>query len=245
MQAKSSAHKDSLQNGRDLEAPFDAVIADRDHISGDLLADALMRNLGCDAIAIRSSNLLQVLGERNVNLIIVSSDLSAKRGVGFELASKVSRSFPKIPIVILLEHPTPDAVISAFRSGARGVFNRQNSITEFIDCIEHVRKGSIWAGEQESNVVLEAFKNIPSPIMDARGDFTPLSTRELQVVQCAARGITNKKIAGELGLSEHTVKNYLFRAFEKLGVTSRVELLFYLTIHGHSFGPARDSLKDE
>jgi two-component system, NarL family, nitrate/nitrite response regulator NarL len=244
MPLKSVAHKDSPLNGRHMEAPFDAVIADRDDMSGDLLADALRRNLGCDATAIRSSNLLQVLGERNVNLIIVSADLSAKRGVGLELASTASRSHPKIPIVILLEQPTNGAVINAFRSGARGVFNRQNSIAEFIDCIEHVRKGSIWAGEQESNVVLEALKNIPSPIADARGDFTPLSTRELQVVQCAARGITNKKIASELGLSEHTVKNYLFRAFEKLGVTSRVELLFYLTIRGHSFGPSRDASKD-
>jgi two-component system nitrate/nitrite response regulator NarL len=58
-------------------------------------------------------------------------------------------------------------------------------------------------------------------------------------VQCAATGQTNKAIASELGLSEHTVKNYLFRAFEKLGVSSRVELLFYLTSRGHSFGSPR------
>jgi hypothetical protein len=42
-----------------------------------------------------------------------------------------------------------------------------------------------------------------------------------------------------LGLSEHTVKNYLFRVFEKLGVSSRVELLFYFTTHGHSFESPR------
>ena len=60
--------------------------------------------------------------------------------------------------------------------------------------------------------------------------------RELQVVKCAARGKTNKVIARELGLSEHTVKNYLFRAFEKLGVSNRVELLFYLTQRGHNLG---------
>ena len=51
--------------------------------------------------------------------------------------------------------------------------------------------------------------------------------------------MTNKTIASELNLSEHTVKNYLFRAFEKLGVSSRVELLFYLTIRGHSFSAAK------
>jgi DNA-binding NarL/FixJ family response regulator len=63
-------------------------------------------------------------------------------------------------------------------------------------------------------------------------------------VQCAATGQTNKAIASELGLSEHTVKNYLFRAFEKLGVSSRVELLFYLTVRGHSFGPRKVEPKE-
>jgi DNA-binding NarL/FixJ family response regulator len=64
----------------------------------------------------------------------------------------------------------------------------------------------------------------------------PLSYREKQVVQSAARGKTNKVIAGELGLSEHTVKNYLFHAFEKLGVSSRTELLFHLTLRGQTLG---------
>jgi DNA-binding NarL/FixJ family response regulator len=49
------------------------------------------------------------------------------------------------------------------------------------------------------------------------------------VAQSAAAGKTNKQIAGELGLSEHTVKNYLFRVFEKLGISTRVELLLRLS----------------
>jgi two-component system nitrate/nitrite response regulator NarL len=63
-------------------------------------------------------------------------------------------------------------------------------------------------------------------------------------VQCAAKGKTNRAIANELGLSEHTVKNYLFRAFEKLGVSSRVELLFYLTVRGHRFSPTKSDSMD-
>jgi DNA-binding NarL/FixJ family response regulator len=72
------------------------------------------------------------------------------------------------------------------------------------------------------------------------GKTASLSLRELQVVKGAARGKTNKVIASDLGLSEHTVKNYLFRAFEKLGVSNRVELLFYLTLRGHGAVRADD-----
>jgi two-component system nitrate/nitrite response regulator NarL len=82
-------------------------------------------------------------------------------------------------------------------------------------------------------------KNIPAPNVIGSHDSPTLTARELEVVQCAAEGKTNRAIARDLFVSEHTVKNHLFRAFEKLGVSSRVELLFYLTLRGHTFKPAK------
>jgi DNA-binding CsgD family transcriptional regulator len=114
--------------------------------------------------------------------------------------------------------------------------SRQRPTTEFLDCVEHVRKGYIWAGREETNSLLETLKNIPAPGGSTPNISTPLTRRELEVVQCAAKGKTNQAIATELGLSQHTVKNYLFRAFEKLGISSRGELLFYLATRGHAFG---------
>jgi DNA-binding NarL/FixJ family response regulator len=54
-----------------------------------------------------------------------------------------------------------------------------------------------------------------------------LTEREMAVVRCVADGLTNKEVAAELGVSPHTVKNYLFRIFDRLGVSSRVELIYY------------------
>jgi two-component system nitrate/nitrite response regulator NarL len=217
------------------ESDFKVVIVGRDSLTGSLLADSLIHNLNCDAVTARHSDVLRLLGSTVVDLVIISADLNSNAGAGFELASAVSSTYPAVPI-IMLDEPLNDLVIRAFLSGARGVLNPQDSISEFMDCVEHVRKGSIWATRDVSNVLLEAFRSIPAPSLLTKDDSPALSTRELQVVQCAARGRTNKAIASELCLSEHTVKNYLFKAFEKLGVSSRVELLFYLTIRGHSFG---------
>jgi DNA-binding CsgD family transcriptional regulator len=67
---------------------------------------------------------------------------------------------------------------------------------------------------------------MPLRLVNAVGDDL-LTKREQEVVQWAAEGLSNREIASRLGLSENTVKNYLFRVFEKLGISSRVELILY------------------
>jgi DNA-binding NarL/FixJ family response regulator len=68
----------------------------------------------------------------------------------------------------------------------------------------------------------------PAPLQMAKPDGLPLLTkREEEVVRLLAEGLQNREIARELNLSEHTIKNYLFHIFDKLGVSSRVELVLY------------------
>ena len=73
-------------------------------------------------------------------------------------------------------------------------------------------------------------------VLSACGDKL-LTSREEQVVALVADGLSNRNIATELGLSEHTVKKYLFRIFEKLGISNRVELVLYAVHHGSSQQP--------
>jgi DNA-binding NarL/FixJ family response regulator len=239
------AHQDKvLKISQRGEAAFRAIIVGRDSLTGSLLADSLTHNLNCESVSTRPSDVLRVLDTREVDIVIISADVNSSAGTGFDLASDVSSAHPLIPMIILLDEPVNDLVIRAFLSGARGVFNPHDSMNEFIDCVEHVRNGSIWAGKQVTDHLLDALRCIPIPGLLTKDPSSALSTRELQVVHCAARGKTNKAIASELHLSEHTVKNYLFKAFEKLGVSSRVELLFYLTVRGHSIGQPLTASKE-
>jgi len=214
-------------------------IVGRDSMSSDLLASALTRDRRWEAFAIQPSDLLRALKTSKVDILVIEVALKSKSGTGLELANAVNRAHPGISIVMLLNQTSQELVVSAFRAGALGVFSRQEPISEFFNCIEHVGKGCIWAGRQETATILEAFRSLPASNLFSANKIEGLTVRELQVVQCAAKGKTNKTIAVELRLSEHTVKNYLFRAFEKLGVSSRVELFFYLTMRGHSFGLSR------
>lgn len=239
MSTKGSTEQQVVRIAQRGRPAFRVLIVDRDSMSSDLLASSLVRDRICEAAAIPSSDLLLALASSEVDLVVIGTDLNSKSGTGFDLANCVCRGYPKVRIVILLNDTTRELVINAFRSGARGVFSRQQPLTEFTNCVERVRKGFIWAGRHETNVLLEAFKCIPAPNVLTAASSPALTARELQVSQYAAKGKTNKAIANDLSLSEHTVKNYLFRAFDKLGVSSRVELLFYLTIRGHTFDTTR------
>jgi len=208
-------------------------------MGSQLLAETLVRSHNYEAAAVPLSGLLKSLEEREAGVVILGSDFKSRPDNEFDLAIAVARKFPKTAIVILLDQPSRTSVISACRAGARGVFSRQQPVSELLDCIEHVRKGTIWAGREESAFLLEAFRSIPAPVISAASNAQPLTMRESQIVQRAAQGKTNRVIAKELGLSEHTIKNYLFKTFEKLGVSSRVELLFYLTMQGQIFSEPR------
>ncbi len=229
----------------ETEPTFRVLIVDRDSMSSDLLANALDRECGCEAIPIQADELSHSLSSAKADLVVIGAEVTSKSGDAFELTESVCQTYRDVNVVILLNQDSHESVIRAFRSGARGVFSRQQPMAEFLDCVEHVRKGFIWAGREQTNSLLQALKSIPAPNPFTASDSPSLTARELEVVQYAAKGKTNKTIASELGLSEHTVKNYLFRAFEKLGVSSRVELLFYLTLKGHTFSASRVESVDE
>jgi two-component system nitrate/nitrite response regulator NarL len=220
--------------GRGFEpAPAPRVlIADRDSMSSDLLARALTSGGAFHASGISPRDLPDAVEREHPQVVVIGSDLAFNAKNGIDVARTLRRNHPSVRLVILLRVLTEDLVLAAFRSGARGVFCRQRPLTEFVSCIEYVCRGFIWAGAEEAVMLLDFFRSVPTPDLRVASDTTPLTFRELQVVRCASRGKTNKAIATELGLSEHTVKNHLFRAFEKVGVSNRVELLFYLMQKG-------------
>ena len=79
---------------------------------------------------------------------------------------------------------------------------------------------------------MELLSEVPSlRVLNSNAD-NLLTPREEQVVALVAEGLGNRNIARELNLSEHTVKKYLFRIFEKLGISSRVELVLYAVNNG-------------
>jgi DNA-binding NarL/FixJ family response regulator len=206
------------------------TIADRNQMSSQLLAQLLGRDDRFEVIAIAGEHDVQSVAiSRKPDVAVISAEFNSVATKGIQAARNITSHQPGIHIVILLDLSERDVVVASFRNGARGVFCRTEPLSEFIKCVEHVGRGQIWASRAEIGYLLEVVKNAPS--CDGI-DQVGLSKREISVAEAAAQGFTNKQIADRLEISEHTVKNYLARIFEKSGVSNRIELLFLLE-HKH------------
>jgi len=207
-----------------VEAVVRVLVADDTRLHTRLLADALRLDDSLEVISADSQELIARADMRSVDVLLLSSDLNQPAG-GFEVLREVHTLHPKVRAVMLLDASKPELVLEAFRCGARGVLSRQDSIEILSKCVQRVHQGQIWANSEQMGLVVQAlaasrsFSAVPQGVEQ-------LSKREMEVVSTVAEGLTNREIAKRLGLSEHTVKNYLFRVYDKLGVSSRVELLF-------------------
>jgi DNA-binding NarL/FixJ family response regulator len=168
------------------------------------------------------------MSRRPVEILLVSESLQEGPSVGLQILSELRVLFPESRVIVLLKSAQPELVIDAFRAGAKGVFCRAEPISALCKCIRVVREGQIWANSRQLNFIVDALSQAaPYRAKSSKGKDL-LAKREQEVAKLVAEGLNNRDIAQKLGLSEHTVSNYLFRIYEKLGISSRVELVLYM-----------------
>jgi DNA-binding NarL/FixJ family response regulator len=135
--------------------------------------------------------------------------------------------------VLLAKNDDRETVVNALRAGAKGVFLFVEAPFAILcKCILCVSRGQVWINSRQTNYLLDALSEIPTLRVVNSNGRSLLTPREEQVVALVADGLTNRGVAEELGLSEHTIKKYLLRIFDKVGISSRVEL--YAVSHGEN-----------
>ena len=202
------------------------LVVDSTRIYTQLLADALRRDPRLNVVATpQPADIEKSLRRSNIHVAVVSSHLEGDPLRGLTLLHQVRQLSPQTRSVMLLDSPRHQAAVDAFRAGARGVFSRDESLDMLCACVHQVHRGKIWANSAQISDAIDALASAPQVhAIDANGADL-LSERELEVVRGVSEGLTNKEIAERLELSPHTIKNYLFRIFDKLGVSNRMELL--------------------
>ncbi len=206
------------------------LAAESTRMNSQLLAEALAQDcqLEVEGIEPKQASILSAVAKQRPHVVLISSALEDSGTQGFDLARQISAGYPGTRVILLMDASHPAAVVQAFRCGAHGIFSRTESSKHLAKCIHSVHQGQVWANSAELRYVIEALRvSEPMRLVDSGGEAI-LSKREQDVVRCVAEGLSNREIASCLGLTEHTVKNYLFRIFDKLGVSSRVEVVLYV-----------------
>jgi two-component system, NarL family, nitrate/nitrite response regulator NarL len=210
--------------------PIRVAVADATRMNSQLTVDALKRsrsNLDVCALSSNSFDGLRELQDSRIDVALISARLEDGPLTGFKILHGLSAAELNIRPVILLDSKERDLVIDAFRGGARGVFCRESAFDTLPKCIRKVYEGQIWAGDRELQFLLDLVISLRPLKVRQTGGMARLTSRERDVVRLVADGMRNQGIANDLNLSEHTVRNYLLRIYEKLGISTRVELVLY------------------
>lgn len=202
------------------------LISDRTALGCELLLLSLSRRrdlIGSAVWATSSAEVERVARTQRPEIALISAALSDGPLAGFRVLPTLQSVLPECRVIVLLDDNNEELAIDAFRAHARGVFHRSDPMEQLVKCIDRVRQGEVWVRPGELRAVFDAFAECSAFCNAAITNFQ-LNERELMVARLVAEGQTNRQIGRRLNLSEHTVKNYLYRVFEKVGVRSRVEL---------------------
>lgn len=222
-------------SSRTLSLPIDILIADSSRMQSQLLISALRRRpeFNVAACQMETASMLRAVAQKVPQILLLSMTTPLGTSETVATLRRIHLSYPDISKVLLVETVDRELVVNAFRSGVRGIFCIADSNLRLLrKCLLRVAEGQIWANTEQLNYILELISEVPSlRVLNSNGE-NLLTPREEQVVALVAEGLSNRDVAGELNLSEHTVKKYLFRIFEKLGISSRVELVLYVVNNG-------------
>ena len=221
--------------------PIRIAAADSSQMSCRLLSEALNKQPGLSVVAsaVDYDSLRRSMEKVKPDIALIGASLQggplrSERGT----VEAIGSALP-CPWILLLDETEPHLVVAAFRAGARGVFSRaQSDIGLLARCVHKVMEGQIWADNRQMLCLLDALTGKENGKQPGHGTAPKLTPREESVIRLVMLGMVNREIANELHLSEHTVKNYLFRIFDKLGMSNRVELALYAAAKLTSLGPA-------
>jgi DNA-binding NarL/FixJ family response regulator len=205
------------------------LVCDADKITVKLLADDLRRqeHFQISECIARAAQIRLSISQQRPNVLLLGLSARDPLPESLTVLRQVRQEFPWIRTIVLSEETGRELALEVFRAGAKGVFDRAGyDAAQLCRCIQCVADGQIWARSELLSFVLESFA-CALPAQNTR-DVEYLTPRERDVARLVGNGLCNSDIAKELGISVHTVKNYLFSVFDKTGVSSRAELILYL-----------------
>ena len=154
---------------------------------------------------------------------VILMDLRLPDGSGVEACREILSAMPATRILFLTSHSDDEAVMSTVLSGAAGYLLKDIRAEALIRAIDDAAAGRPVLDSKLAQPVLMQLQTAVRGGEAPQGAVDTLAPQERRILALVVEGKTNKEIAGALGLSDKTVKNYLSNAFQKLQVSRRAQ----------------------
>ena len=209
--------------------PIRIVIADDHPIFRDGLRRLLEAEPDLKVVGEASDGAEAVKLTRQFKPDILLLDLAMPRHPGLEALRDLSTGGSNsVRVILLTAAAEKNQIVEALQLGARGVVLKDSATQLLLKSIYTVMAGEYWVGrESVSNLVQYLRTLVQSSGEDARQKKFGLTPRELEIVSAVVAGYSNKEIAEYFKISEDTVKHHLSNIFDKLGVSTRLELALF------------------
>lgn len=180
--------------------------------------EALLRDTDFDIVATSATGGDALKDVARVEPDLLLLDLQMPGGTGMDVIRTLNSAGSKVKIVVLTAGIDDSSLLEARELGVRGLVLKSSDPAYLLDCLERVKSGGAWIDPELQGRIDELSGTL------AASPRPSLAPRERQLIRFVSKGLRNREIAKELGVTEGTVKVYLHAVFEKLGVSSRTEL---------------------
>jgi DNA-binding NarL/FixJ family response regulator len=170
------------------------------------------------------------------DVIIVDANLGAASGL--DLTRQLKRRHPRVSVIVLTDRADDEQLFQAIRAGAAAYATKQIGSQELAELIRRAAAGeylindSVLSRPRVASRVLDQFRELSMLDESEEGIFSPLTPREIEILDGVAQGNSNKEIAYALGISDQTVKNHITSILRKLAVNDRTQAVIYALRRG-------------
>jgi DNA-binding NarL/FixJ family response regulator len=173
------------------------------------------------AQAVDGAQAVELAAEHRPDVVLM--DISMPNLDGIEATRQIVDANAEIQVVVLTSFSDREKIEAALDAGAIGYLLKDAEPEEVIRGVQAAARGESPLAPRAARALIAARAERPE---------LQLSERELDVLRCVAKGLPNKLVARELGISEKTVKAHLTRIFQQLGVTDRTQAALWAREHG-------------
>jgi two-component system, NarL family, response regulator DevR len=217
-------------------APIRVVIADHSEIIRRGIKDVLTSQERpvfsvVGEAATPAEALAQCLQQRPDVLLL---DIRLRGGSGLSICREVSVQAPATRVLVLTCESSDALVYESMIAGVSGYLTKDVEVRTLVEAIEDVASGRSIFGAGPTRHLARTLRNGSS--MEPAEGITTLSAQQREVLRLVAGGFTNKQVGEHLKISENTVRNYLVRVFEKLGVKRRAQAAAMMVQHATTTG---------